>query len=165
LVDRQGAVAVADKNGPSMTTEDLCLLARRTWTRMDTGPEVLQGHPAVDCSPAQLPAEPNRSIIVWWSQTPGNMQIQRVLVVHEVELLQDIHPLLQNCRLLVEDIEEVHQEVMEEGKVKIEKLLFSPTLTLDRLLKTVVADSPAAEVNHIHQFTDLDLQLQHHQEQ
>ena len=45
-----------------------------------SGPEVLQGHPAVDCSPAQLPAEPNRSIIVWWSQTtqtPGNMQIQR----------------------------------------------------------------------------------------
>ena len=35
--DRQGAVAMVDRNGPSTTTEDLCLLARRTWTRMDTG--------------------------------------------------------------------------------------------------------------------------------
>ena len=63
-----------------------------------------------------------------------------------MELLQDIHPLLQNCRLLVEDIEEVHQEVMEEGKVKIEKLLFSPTLTLDRLLKTVVAGTERGHI-------------------
>ena len=37
LVDRQGAVAMVDRNGPSMTTEALFLLARRTWTRMDTG--------------------------------------------------------------------------------------------------------------------------------
>ena len=84
----------------------------------------------------------------------------------------------------MEEVSLLLVEVMEDEEVKTERLLFSHTLTSSRLLRIVGpgreacilvklarliicfnADHQAAGVNHIHQFTELDLQQPLHQDQ